>query len=38
MSRYVANIQPEFSERKLPKNYRYDASSAPELNWNENVE
>lgn len=31
-------IQPEFNNRKPPKNYRYDSSLAPELSWDENAE
>ncbi len=31
-------IQPEFSEHKKPKSYRYDSSLSPELSWDENAE
>lgn len=31
-------IQPEFTERKGAKKYRYDSSLAPELCWDENAE
>lgn len=31
-------IQPEFETRKPTKQYRYDSSLAPELNWDENAE
>ena len=31
-------VQPEFSEQKKPKTYRYDSSLAPELCWDENAE
>jgi adenine-specific DNA-methyltransferase len=31
-------VQPEFTERKGAKTYRYDSSLAPELCWDENAE
>ncbi|MEA3277471.1 MAG: site-specific DNA-methyltransferase [Pseudomonadota bacterium] len=31
-------VQPEFTERKGAKRYRYDSSLAPELCWDENAE
>ena len=31
-------VQPEFTERKGARRYRYDSSLAPELRWDENAE
>ena len=37
VQRPAVGVQPEFPDRRPPKDYRYDSSLAPELCWDENA-